>query len=48
MAKYRIINENLYNCDETGFIIGIITALIVITRSDKIEKPKSVQPSNQE
>ena len=48
MAKYRIIDENLYNCDETGFMMGIITASMVITRSDKVGKPKSIQPGNRE
>ena len=46
MAKYQIINENLYNYNKTGFIIGIITALIVIIRSNKVGKPKSIQPGN--
>jgi hypothetical protein len=48
MAKYRIIDENLYNCDKTGFIMGIITASMVITHSDKVGKPKSIQPGNRE
>ena len=42
MAKYRIIDKNLYNYNETSFIIGIITALIIIIRSNKIGKPKSI------
>ena len=48
IAKYQIINENLYNYNKTGFMIGIITALIVITCSNKVGKPKSIQPGNRE
>lgn len=48
IAKYRIINNNLYNCNETSFIIGIITVLMVITRADRRGKAKSVQPGNWE
>ena len=46
MDKYGIQAEDLYNFNETGFIIGIITASMVITRSDRHEKAKSVQPNN--
>jgi len=34
MAKYRIIDDDLYNFDETGFIMGVITALMVIIHFD--------------
>ena len=46
MDKYGIQAEDLYNFNETGFIIGIITAFMVITRSDRHGKAKSIQPSN--
>jgi hypothetical protein len=42
MAKYRIINNNLYNFDKTSFIIDIITILIVIIYIDKRRKAKSI------
>ena len=48
MAKYRIIDDNFYNCDETGFIMGIITTLIVIIYVNRRGKAKFIQPSNQE
>jgi hypothetical protein len=48
MAKYRIIDDNLYNCDETGFMMGMITASMVVTRADRRGKAKSVQPGNRE
>jgi hypothetical protein len=34
MAKYKIINNDLYNFDETSFIMGVITISIVIIRSN--------------
>jgi hypothetical protein len=48
MAKYGITDDDLYNFDETGFMMGIITASMVITRSDRHGKAKSVQPGNRE
>ena len=47
MNKYGIQTEDLYNFDEIDFIIGIITAFMVITRSDKYGKAKSIQFNNQ-
>lgn len=47
-AKYRIIDDNLYNFDETGFMIGIIAPAMVVTRVDRRGKAKSVQPGNRE
>ena len=46
MNKYEIQAKDLYNFDETGFIMSIITASMIITRSDKHGKAKSVQPDN--
>ena len=42
MAKYRVQPEDLYNFDETGFMIGQITSSIVVTRSDRRGKIKSI------
>jgi hypothetical protein len=39
MAKYRIIDDNLYNFDETGFMMGMIAASMVVTRVDTRERP---------
>ena len=41
-AKYRIINSDFYNFDETGFIIGIITLAIVVTRINRRSRGKAV------
>jgi hypothetical protein len=48
MAKYGITDDDLYNFDETGFMMGMITASMVVTRVDKHGKAKSVQPGNRE
>ena len=41
-AKYGIQDCDFYNFDETGFIIGIIRPRIVVTRSDRVGKPKAI------
>jgi len=47
-AKYSILNEDTYNFDETGFMMGIITPIMVVTTSDGRGRAKQAQPSNQE
>jgi hypothetical protein len=42
------VDDDIYNFDETGFIMGIIFAGIVITTSDGRCKAKLSQPSNRE
>ena len=42
MAKYRVQPEDLYNFDETGFMMGQITSSMVVTRSDRREKAKLI------
>ena len=46
--KYSIFNKNIYNFNETGFIIGIISAQSVVTASDRQNRPKGTQPGNRE
>jgi hypothetical protein len=46
IAKYRIQDEDIYNFDETGFQMGVISTAKVITGSQG--KPVSVQPGNRE
>jgi hypothetical protein len=47
-AKYGILDCDFYNFDETRFIIGIIYAIIVVTRADRRGRGKAVQPGNRE
>ncbi len=39
-AKYSIIDDDVYNFDETRFIIGIIFVSIVVTISDSLGRAK--------
>ncbi|KAL2024726.1 hypothetical protein VTK56DRAFT_6927 [Thermocarpiscus australiensis] len=45
-AKYGIVDDDVYNFDETGFIMGIIFAGMVVTTSDGRGKAKLAQPGN--
>ena len=47
-AKYGIVDDDIYNFDETGFMMGIIFAGMVVTTSDGRGKAKLAQPSNRE
>jgi hypothetical protein len=47
-AKYGIQDSDFYNFDETGFMMGMIRAGMVVTRSDRINRPKAIQPGNRE
>ncbi|KFY28890.1 hypothetical protein V491_00248, partial [Pseudogymnoascus sp. VKM F-3775] len=47
-AKYGIDNSDFYNFDETGFMMGVICASIVVTHADRHGRSKGVQPGNRE
>jgi len=46
IAKFEICIEDIYNFDKTGFLIGIIRTIIIVTSLDCITKPKLVQFDN--
>ena len=46
-AKFGIIDEDTYNFDETGFMIGVIKSQLVVTGIHRLGKPKLVQQGNQ-
>jgi hypothetical protein len=46
IAKYGIQSNDIWNFDETGFIIGLIQSGIVVTGLKRQGRPKSVQPGN--
>ena len=48
ITKYGICNADIYNFDETGFMMGVILTAMVVTSSDGRAKAKKVQPSNRE
>ena len=47
-AKYGILNEDVYNFDEAGFIMGKITIQLVVTGSERRGRPKAIQPGDRE
>ncbi|KAF6514205.1 hypothetical protein HZS61_006461 [Fusarium oxysporum f. sp. conglutinans] len=48
IAKYGIRSDDIWNFDETGFMMGVIEPGIVITGSHRQGRPKQVQPGNRE
>jgi hypothetical protein len=48
IAKYGIRSDDIWNFDETGFMMGFIMAGMVVTGSERQGRPKSVQPGNRE
>jgi hypothetical protein len=47
-AKYGIQDEDTYNFDESGFMIGMISTGAVVTGSERRGRAKSVQRGNRE
>jgi hypothetical protein len=48
ITKYGIHDIDIYNFDETGFMIGVISTAMVVTSSDGRAKAKKIQPGNRE
>ena len=48
IEKYGILDEDIFNFDETGFQMGVISTAKVITGAERSQKPKSIQPGNRE
>ncbi|KAF5715316.1 hypothetical protein FMUND_6914 [Fusarium mundagurra] len=48
IAKYGIRSDDIWNFDETGFMMGVIASGMVVTGAERRGKPKSVQPGNRE
>jgi hypothetical protein len=47
-AKYGVQDCDFYNFDETGFMMGVICASMVVTRADRRGRGKSIQSGNRE
>ena len=47
-AKHGILDEDTYNFDKAGFMIGMISTGAVVTGSERRGRPKSVQQGNWE
>jgi hypothetical protein len=48
VAKYGIHEDDIWNFDETGFMMGQISSALVVTSSDGNQKAKMIQPGNRE
>jgi hypothetical protein len=48
IAKYGVVDADIYNFDETGFMMGIITTGMVVTSAERRSNTKLVQPGNRE
>ena len=48
IAKYGIQDADIYNFDETGFLMGKISTTTVVTSAERRGKPKAMQPGNRE
>jgi hypothetical protein len=48
IAKYGIVDSDMYNFDETGFQMGVISSGMVVTSADRRSNTKLVQPGNRE
>jgi hypothetical protein len=47
-AKYGVHDYNVHNFDETGFQIGVISSIKVVTGADRRAWPELIQPGDRE
>ncbi|KAI8648953.1 HTH CENPB-type domain-containing protein [Fusarium sp. Ph1] len=48
IAKYGIRSDDIWNFDETGFLMGMIASGMVVTGAERRGRPKSIQPGSRE
>jgi hypothetical protein len=48
VVKYRIQEEDIYNFDETGFLIGMLSSTKVVISSERRGRPRTKQLGNRE
>ncbi len=46
--KYGILDEDIYNFDESGFVMGQISSEMVVTSFERRNRPRTVQQGNRE
>jgi hypothetical protein len=47
-AKYGVHNDNVHNFDETGFQMGVISSIKVVTGAERRARPKLIQLGDRE
>jgi hypothetical protein len=45
---YGVLDQDIYDFDETGFAIGVTATSKVVTSSDRLSRAVVVQPGNRE
>jgi RecB family endonuclease NucS len=48
IEQYGITTHDIYNFDETGFQMGVISTAKVVTGSERRSAPLAIQPGNRE
>jgi hypothetical protein len=48
ISEYGVLDNDIYNFDETGFQMGVASTSKVVTRSDRRNRPVVIQPGNRE
>ena len=48
VAKYGILEQDIYNFDEAGFAMGVIATAKVVTSLEAKSRPKTTQLGNRE
>ena len=48
IQEWGIVDEDIYNFDETGFAMGTIATAKVITQAERSSRPNLIQPGNRE
>ena len=46
--KWGIVDDDIYNFDETGFAMGVAATSKVVTSADRVGRAVVVQPGNRE
>jgi hypothetical protein len=47
-TKYNIYDDNVYNFNEAGFVIGKITTQLVVIGAERRGRPRAFQTGNRE
>jgi hypothetical protein len=48
VSKYGVTEADIYNFDETGFQMGVISTSKVVTSSERRGRLRTIQPGNRE
>jgi hypothetical protein len=48
VIEYGILKDDIYNFNETGFQMGVISTTKVVTGTDRAGRPRTTQPGNRE